>query len=151
MTGTRGAQPGTYVTEHAPCWGDPDFAVADNRWKNGKDLVAICEPVLYVCSGCPYRAACIRQVRPAKSAFDGVCGGRVWLNGVIVSALPDADPSELPPPVIRKACGTAAGSRAHRRAVEQQCPDCEPFYTPAANPLGEADDDTQQLELPCVA
>ncbi|MEH0430313.1 hypothetical protein QBB34_29160 [Streptomyces stelliscabiei] len=152
MTGSRSALPRTHVTDHAPCWGDPDFAVADNRWKTGKDLVAICEPVLYVCGGCPYRAACIRQVLPAKNDFDGVCGGRIWLNGLIVHALPDADPSELPPPVIRKSCGTAAGSRAHRRAVEQQCPRCEPFYRPGPNPLDDEDHpEAHQLELPDVA
>ncbi|MGW2860959.1 hypothetical protein [Streptomyces sp. NPDC001205] len=150
MTGSHKAPPGTYVTAHAPCWGDSDFAVADHRWETGKDLVAICEPVLYVCGNCSFRAACIRQVRPAKSAFDGVCGGRVWLNGVIVQALPDVDPAELPPAVIRQACGTSAGARAHRRAVEQQCPQCEPFCTTGRNPP-DAEDDAQQLELPYVA
>ncbi|MGW6393290.1 hypothetical protein ACWFR1_22915 [Streptomyces sp. NPDC055103] len=139
MTGTRNL-PDIHVTEHAPCWGDEDFAVADHRFKNSKDLIKLCAPVLYVCGGCPYRAACIRQVRPAKSEFSGICGGRIWLNGEIVQALPDADPAELPPPVIRKACGTAAGSRAHRRAVEQQCPRCQPFHAPA-----------EQLELPASA
>ncbi|MEV0444974.1 hypothetical protein AB0I84_31465 [Streptomyces spectabilis] len=125
MTGFRSALPGTHVTGHAPCWGDPDFAVADDRWNTSEDLVAICEPVLYVCGRCPYRAPCIRQVIPAKSEFTGVCGGRIWLNGTIIDALPEAEHNELPPPVIRKSCGTAAGVRAHRRAVEQQCPECQ--------------------------
>ncbi|MFF3976985.1 hypothetical protein [Streptomyces sp. NPDC001828] len=150
MTGSRKAPPGTHVTTHAPCWGDPDFAVADHRWENGQDLVAICEPVLYVCGNCSLRAACIRQVLPAKSAFDGVCGGRIWLNGAIIQALPDADPAELPPAMIRKACGTPAGSRAHRRAVEQQCPRCEPFHTPGPNPL-DTENHAEQLELPDAA
>ncbi|MGM9465357.1 hypothetical protein [Streptomyces murinus] len=151
MTGTRIVPLGTPVTEHAPCWGDPDFAVADHRWKSSEELVAICEPVLYVCGGCPHRAACIRQVRPAKTRFDGVCGGRIWLNGAILQAVPDAEVSELPPPVIRKACGSAAGARAHRRAVEQQCARCEPFNHVIEGPQGEAgEDEIQQLELPCA-
>ncbi|MFD5428262.1 hypothetical protein [Streptomyces sp. NPDC127084] len=125
MTGPR-PPAGTHVTSHAPCWGDPDFAVADDQWKDSGDLVAICEPVLYVCGGCHFRAACIRQVSPAKARFDGVCGGRIWLNGGIIHALPEAADSELLPPVIRKSsCGTAAGRRAHRRAAEQMCPQCE--------------------------
>ncbi|MFE5970111.1 hypothetical protein [Streptomyces sp. NPDC056463] len=136
MTGTR-TLPGIHVTEHAPCWGDEDFAVADHRFKTSKDLIELCEPVLYVCGGCPFRAACIRQVRPAKSEFSGICGGRIWSSGEIVYSLPDADPTELPPPVSRKACGTAAGVRAHRRAVEQQCPRCQAFQA-----------DAEQLELP---
>ncbi|MFI7136604.1 hypothetical protein ACIBQ5_02190 [Streptomyces massasporeus] len=151
MTGPKSRLPGTHVIGHAPCFGDPDFAVADDRWKTGQELVAICEPVLYVCGGCLYRAACIRQVLPAKSGFTGICGGRIWLNGEIVHALPEADSSELPRPVIRKSCGTAAGSRAHRRAVEQQCPRCQPFYRPGPNPLEDEDQEVaQQLELPEV-
>ncbi|MFB7742469.1 hypothetical protein [Streptomyces sp. NPDC056132] len=67
-------------------------------------------------------------------------------------ALPEADPSELPPAVIRKACGSAAGARAHRRAVEQQCCDCQPFYQPGPNPLdAEVESGAQQLELPDTA
>ena len=147
MTGSR-TLIGTHVISHAPCFGDEDFAVSDDRWKNGIELVAICEPVLYVCGGCPHRAACIQQVAPAKSGFTGICGGRIWLNGVIIHELPDADPSELPVPVIRKSCGTAAGSRAHRRAVEQQCPRCLPYYRPGPNPLDAEEQAAQQLELP---
>ncbi|MQY11480.1 hypothetical protein SRB5_15990 [Streptomyces sp. RB5] len=146
MTGSR-TQPGTHVAEHAPCWGELDFAVADDRWKTEKDLVAICAPNLYVCGGCPYRAECIQQVLPAKSNFDGICGGRIWLNGTIIHALPEAQSSELLAPVIRKSCGTAAGSRAHRRAVEQQCPRCELFARFMPDPADEA----EQLELPDIS
>ncbi|MEU2558413.1 hypothetical protein ABZ626_03560 [Streptomyces longispororuber] len=143
MTGSRGTLTGTHVTGHAPCWGDPDFAVADGRWKTTEDLVAICEPVLYICGHCPYRAACIRQVVPAKAGFTGVCGGRIWLNGVIIRALPQTAPDELPPPVIRKACGTTAGVRAHRRATEQMCPKCRALQSAMAAPSTDG-----QLELP---
>ncbi|MFB7828867.1 hypothetical protein [Streptomyces hydrogenans] len=136
MTGTRNL-PGTHITEHAPCWGDPDFAVDDDRWTNATDLIRLCEPVLYVCGHCPFRAACIRQVRPSKSEFSGICGGRIWVNGAVVRALPGVGPEDLPPPVNRKACGTAAGVRAHRRAVEQQCSKCDSFTQAGA----------QQLEL----
>lgn len=136
MTGTRNL-PGIHVIEHAPCWGDEDFAPADHRFKTSSDLIKLCSPVLYVCGGCPYRSGCIRQVRPAKTEFSGICGGRIWSNGEIVYALPDADPTELTPPVIRKACGTPVGVRAHRRAAEQQCPRCQSSQV-----------DTQQLELP---
>jgi hypothetical protein len=114
--------------------------VADDRWKTSDDVMAICGPVLYVCGGCPFRAACIRQVLPAKTEFTGICGGRIWLNGSILHALPQAEDSELPPPVIRQSCGTAAGSRAHRRAVEQQCPQCQPYHRPSH--------EAQQLALP---
>ncbi|MFD9792071.1 hypothetical protein ACFWXK_14095 [Streptomyces sp. NPDC059070] len=152
MTGARGIPPGTHVTAHAPCWGDFDFAPAEGRCKTGKALMATCKPLLYICHRCPYRAACIRQVRPAQSQFSGICGGRIWLDGAIVEAAPDAHPSELPPPVVRKSCGTRAGSRAHRRAAEQQCPQCEPYYQPGRNPLDDEDQEgAQQCELPYVA
>ncbi|MFE7129315.1 hypothetical protein ACFVIM_00450 [Streptomyces sp. NPDC057638] len=137
MTGMRTLHSANEFEGHAPCFGDLDFAVADDRWKTVEDLLKICEPVLYVCGGCPHRAACIRQVVPTKSAFAGICGGRIWLNGVIVRALPTADPTELPPPVIRKACGSSEGSRAHRRASEQQCPNCAPFRNPVPRPVTE--------------
>ncbi|MEV7279704.1 hypothetical protein [Streptomyces sp. NPDC093111] len=137
MTGTRNL-PGIHVTEHAPCWGDEDFAVADDRFKSSADLIKLCSPVLYVCAGCPFRAACIRQVRPAKTEFSGICGGRIWNNGEIVCTHPDAEPAELLAPVIRKAaCGKAAGVRAHRKAAEQLCLRCQEFDT-----------DADQLELP---
>lgn len=36
---------------------------------------------LTYCAKCPVTQACIEQVRPSKSHFDGICGGVVWRNG----------------------------------------------------------------------
>ncbi|WP_328925548.1 hypothetical protein OG429_13415 [Streptomyces sp. NBC_00190] len=124
MTGPRQTTD-THVTDHAPCFGDGDFSPAADRWDDISGLRDICDPILHVCGRCPFRAACILQVNPAKAAFDGVCGGRIWNDGTILAAVDGADDSELLPPVSRQSCGSKQGVRAHRRAAERMCTKCD--------------------------
>lgn len=37
---------------------------------------------LSLCESCPITTECEAAVRPKRSFYDGVCGGRVWHNGV---------------------------------------------------------------------
>lgn len=113
---------------HAPCFSRPELAPAEEPPTARLAREAFGQ-ALAVCGPCPLRAECIADVRPQKVGFTGVCGARLWFDGQVIAELDDADPSELPPPTFRKACGTAAGARAHRRAVEQQCGQCAPFHT----------------------
>lgn len=39
---------------------------------------------LKACNVCPVTRECEEFVRPKKSFFDGVCGGKVWVEGVRV-------------------------------------------------------------------
>lgn len=36
---------------------------------------------LKACAVCPVKRECEDHVRPRKSYFDGVCGGKVWQDG----------------------------------------------------------------------
>lgn len=124
MTGPRQTTE-THMTADPPCFGDDDFSPAADRWTDISGLRDICDPLLHVCGGCAYRAACIRQVNPAKATFDGVCGGRIWNDGTILVAVDGADDSELLSPVSRQSCGKKQGVRAHRRAAERMCAKCD--------------------------
>ncbi|WP_328404035.1 hypothetical protein OHS70_34350 [Streptomyces sp. NBC_00390] len=134
----------------APCRNLPGLAPADDP-PTERHAREQCGPVLHLCAPCPLRAQCIAHVMPHKSGFTGVCGGRLWFDGLIIDQVHAAKPTELPAPVIRKACGTAAGARAHRRAVEQQCENCDPFharYLDSIKPKAPVLVGGQQLELP---
>jgi len=39
---------------------------------------------LNVCESCTVQLECVVIVKPRESYFDGVCGGKVWVNGQIV-------------------------------------------------------------------
>lgn len=39
---------------------------------------------LSYCGRCPVIDLCEATVRPGRSAFDGVCAGRVWVNGNVI-------------------------------------------------------------------
>lgn len=39
---------------------------------------------LRACNVCPVVQECEEFVRPKKSFFDGVCGGKLWIDGVRV-------------------------------------------------------------------
>lgn len=38
-------------------------------------------PALMVCGACPFRKQCLTWVNPARSWYDGVAGGVLWLDG----------------------------------------------------------------------
>ncbi|MFJ4412954.1 WhiB family transcriptional regulator [Streptomyces sp. NPDC088925] len=73
---------------------------------------------LAVCGWCPVRSECIAHVQPAYSKFDGVCGGRLWLNGREIGRTPGLDgetPAEPPP---RAPCGTLTAHHQHQQHNE---------------------------------
>ncbi|MER5481747.1 WhiB family transcriptional regulator [Streptomyces sp. NPDC002812] len=39
-------------------------------------------PALRACAVCTVHTECEEAVAPAESRFDGVCGGRLWRNGI---------------------------------------------------------------------
>lgn len=43
---------------------------------------------LQICAECPVRAWCLETVDPAKSFFDGIAGGHVWVGGTIKWSIP---------------------------------------------------------------
>lgn len=51
------------------------------------------------CAGCPVKSECLQVVQPHRCHFDGVCGGRAWLEGrpvdVAIMGRPVLDP-EVP-------------------------------------------------------
>ncbi|MGW0822491.1 hypothetical protein [Streptomyces sp. NPDC002845] len=88
------------------------------------------EDLLKICDACPFRAACVARVRPAKSKFDGICGGRLWCDGKAIESCTSAHPDELDEPDgLREpgtydSCGREAGARAHNRRGERACESC---------------------------
>ncbi|MFH8771986.1 hypothetical protein [Streptomyces sp. NPDC017958] len=109
---------------HAPCQGRDGFTVRDDQWKTRADLKRLCGPLLPTCGPCPFRAKCIATVKPAQAIFDGIAGGRLWCNGVVISALDDVFDEELAEPKLRATCGTEAGAKDHIRHGERPCPSC---------------------------
>jgi hypothetical protein len=83
------------------------------------------QDLLKVCQVCPFRAACIRLVKPRASRFDGICGGRLWFNGEIRASCETARPGELTEGARPITHGTPAGARAHRRRGEAVCSLCK--------------------------
>lgn len=103
-----------------PCRGDPRFVFADAK---NVPIIHIPE-LLAMCQRCPYRAACISTVLPGRFRFDGVCGGRVWINGTVRDECEGAEPDELNATGIYIPHGTEAGARAHNRRGEPPCLAC---------------------------
>lgn len=118
---------GGHWNRDAPCRGDLRFTPADDAVDTLVDHKAV-QPLalqlLAVCATCPFRAACVAHVLPAKSKFDGICGGRLWTNGTVRATCHDADPSELAEPGTYIHHGTEAGARAHNRRGEPACSLC---------------------------
>ncbi|MCR8573058.1 hypothetical protein [Streptomyces sp. Isolate_219] len=113
---------GTWWVSEAPCVGDvrftPDDATEDSlRAPQTRRL-------LTVCRRCPFRAQCIDLVLPSRSLFDGICGGRLWLNGQILATCKGARPDELEEGADPINHGTEAGARAHNRRGETACSWC---------------------------
>ncbi|MDN0193939.1 hypothetical protein [Streptomyces sp. S.PNR 29] len=106
----------------APCAGDtrftPDNATADSlSTPQMRKLLAICQH-------CPFRAPCIALVKPRRSLFDGICGGRLWLDGEVRATCEGAHPGELREGAAPITHGTPAGARAHNRRGEPACSLC---------------------------
>lgn len=80
------------------------------------------EPALKICSHCPVKEVCERHVlgsRPRNSFFDGVAGGRVWRDGLVVPR-----PKQWKAPVHREYCGGIYGRRFHEEHEERYCFPC---------------------------
>ncbi|MEU7640968.1 hypothetical protein AB0C11_33705 [Streptomyces sp. NPDC039016] len=115
---------GTWWVGKAPCAGDVRFTPNDAT----EDSLGApqARTLLRICQNCPFRAQCISLVLPRASHFDGVCGGRLWLNGQIRATCKAAHPDELTEhdPYIHRGAGTEAGARAHSRRGERACSLC---------------------------
>jgi hypothetical protein len=108
----------------APCDGLDGFTPSEDAWKTVGDLKRLCGSRLGYCKPCPFRAECIAVVKPAQAMFDGVAGGRVWCNGLVIDALDDVSDEELAEPKLRASCGTEAGAKDHTRHGERPCTSC---------------------------
>ncbi|MER7047972.1 hypothetical protein [Streptomyces jumonjinensis] len=62
---------------------------------------------------------------PRHSRFDGVCGGRLWLDGRVLDTCAGARQSELTEEASPITHGTEAGARAHNRRGETACRWCK--------------------------
>lgn len=108
-----------------PCAGVAGFVhdPGRNRDETAVRLVVFSSR-LALCLECPYRAECIDLVQPQQSRFDGICGGRLWINGNVVANPADLPDSELTEPKLRAYCGTDTGYRQHRTLGEPVCLSC---------------------------
>ncbi|MEU8919541.1 hypothetical protein AB0D10_01220 [Kitasatospora sp. NPDC048545] len=120
------------------CYRDLRFSPAEGAWKDKKTLSDLCLPVLGWCTPCPFRAQCIRQVQPHPKRFDGVCGGRLWLDGLVIASADGVDDDDLPlPGKPRTVCGTTTGVAEHQVRGEQQCARCAAFTAAEAERAAE--------------
>ncbi|MFK0106468.1 hypothetical protein [Streptomyces sp. NPDC091217] len=108
----------------APCHGRDGFTVTEDDWNTGADLKRLCGPQLPTCGPCPFRAECIATVKPAQAFFDGIAGGRLWCNGIVIDSLDGVHDEELAEPKLRAYCGTEAGAKDHDRHGERRCTAC---------------------------
>ncbi|MFD3455793.1 hypothetical protein ACFWVC_26895 [Streptomyces sp. NPDC058691] len=108
----------------APCHGIGAFAPNEDAWSTQADLLRMCQGLLGTCGPCPFRAECIATIKPVQAMFDGIAGGRLWCNGVVIAALEDVSDAELAEPKLRASCGTEAGARDHNRHGERACAAC---------------------------
>ncbi|MEU2593061.1 hypothetical protein ABZ649_04760 [Streptomyces albidoflavus] len=108
----------------ALCSGRSDFVLASTSGEATLRKKAALP--LAICGWCPHRAECVEFVQPRTSRFDGVCGGRLWLNGRELAHSPGL--AEEPTPAEsgdrRPPCGTATGRAAHERRGEPVCLSC---------------------------
>ncbi|MET8326278.1 hypothetical protein [Streptomyces sp. NPDC005181] len=100
------------------------FVPNQDAWKTVRDLKRLFGARLGYCKACPFRAECIAVVKPSQAMFDGIAGGRLWCNGLVIDALDDVSDDELAEPKLRPSCGTEAGAKSHSRNDERICPSC---------------------------
>ncbi len=113
---------GTWWVSEAPCAGDtrftPDDPTADSL------STPQTRKLLVICQDCPFQPRCIALVLPRHSLFDGICGGRLWLDGQVLATCKGARPDELEEGAAPITHGTEAGARAHNRRGETACSLC---------------------------
>lgn len=111
--------------DQAACAGSEGYILTAGQVKEAaEELMKAAEPLVRACLDCPVLAECYDRVRPKGSQFDGVCAGRLWINGQEASRALGA-PS-LPKALVSRAgvCGEPSGVRGHRRAGEPLCGQC---------------------------
>ncbi|CAM5314047.1 hypothetical protein SABIM44S_00227 [Streptomyces abikoensis] len=110
-------------TDNAPCGGRPEYVPDSATLTSLKRLKESCGPLMAACTACPFVVQCFERVRPISSRFDGVCAGRLWVNGTLV------DEAAGVPPLPREqshagTCGTSTGVKGHRALGQSLCGPC---------------------------
>ncbi|ORT54285.1 hypothetical protein [Streptomyces sp. CB03238] len=113
---------GTWWVNEAPCAGDRRFTPDDANEDSFR--APQIRMLLAVCQDCPFRARCIDLVLPRQSLFDGICGGRLWIDGTVRATCEGAHHDELEEGAAPITHGTEAGARAHNRRGETACSLC---------------------------
>lgn len=111
--------------DQAACAGSEGYILSAGQTEEpAEKLAKTVEPLVRTCLDCPVLAECYDRVRPKGSQFDGVCAGRLWINGQEATRALGA-PS-LPKALVSRAgvCGEPSGVRGHRRAGEPLCGQC---------------------------
>jgi hypothetical protein len=124
------------------------FSPGESEWKSSASLIRDLRPHMQVCAPCPFRADCIALVKPAQARFDGVAGGRIWANGVVICQLSVVADDELIEPELRASCGTEAGARDHNRHGERACSICLRVAREATARRGEQRAKEQDQQVP---
>lgn len=73
----------TYNPPDKPNCADQEPEIFENEW--------LYNVALGYCRDCPVQKWCLDWVDPAKHFFDGVAGGHVWKDGVIVRSYTDPE------------------------------------------------------------
>ncbi|GHE09197.1 hypothetical protein GCM10010339_60640 [Streptomyces alanosinicus] len=112
-------------TSAAPCAGVDGYVPSEELMRSKpREVLEECVPLLEGCVElCPFVLRCYERVRPEASRFDGVCAGRMWVNGKVVAT---AEGAPVLPKLLSQAgtCGTSSGVKAHRRLGEPLCGEC---------------------------
>lgn len=111
--------------EQAACAGSEGYVLSAGQTEGPAErLVKAVEPLVRACLACPVLNECYDRVRPKGSQFDGVCAGRLWINGQEAARALGAP--ALPKSLVSRAgvCGEPSGVRGHRRAGEPLCGQC---------------------------
>ncbi|MFJ7422708.1 hypothetical protein ACIQXD_29515 [Streptomyces uncialis] len=114
----------TEWVHQAPCAAVPGFVLPEGSRSTDMALIRKASLAMDHCQTCPYRSECIDLVQPGQAGFDGIAGGRLWINGHPVSSVTAAREDELTEPALRATCGTDSGWLQHRRRGERPCPGC---------------------------
>ncbi|PCG85491.1 hypothetical protein CIB93_14150 [Streptomyces sp. WZ.A104] len=107
----------------APCAGADGYVPSDGQLGAPDRLMEASAPLMQACvESCPFIVACYDRVRP-DVGFDGVCAGRLWIDGTPV-AVAEGAPRLRKLPSRAGICGTSSGVAGHRRVGEPLCGDC---------------------------
>ncbi|MFE5089486.1 hypothetical protein ACFRCI_03610 [Streptomyces sp. NPDC056638] len=108
----------------APCAGVAGFVLPAGSRSTDKALIRKAGTHMALCRRCPFRVECIDHVMPEQSRFDGICGGRLWINGTAIRRVATARKAELNEPKLRATCGTDTAWLQHMRNDETPCLSC---------------------------